>query len=75
MEERQALVKCDTCSKEVYLPFKCQFCEGNFCIDHRLPENHKCKSLWKAKELSKAKKTSPQPVTSPVGEDDEFSPL
>ena len=69
------MVKCDFCGKEVYLPFKCQFCEGSFCIDHRLPENHKCKNLWKAKDLSKEKKTSPQPVTSPVGEDDESSPL
>jgi predicted nucleic acid binding AN1-type Zn finger protein len=69
------LVKCLVCNKEVYLPFKCQFCEGSFCLDHRLPENHKCKNLWKAKVSSKDKKSSTPPVTSPVGEDDEPSPL
>ena len=25
-----------------YLPFKCKYCGGTFCKDHRLPENHDC---------------------------------
>jgi len=34
--------KCEFCGEEVDLPFRCSFCKGYFCIDHRLPENHKC---------------------------------
>ena len=34
---------CDYCNEEVgYLPFKCKYCGGTFCKDHRLPENHDC---------------------------------
>ena len=69
------MVKCLFCGKEVYLPFKCPFCNESFCLDHRLPENHECKNLWKAKVSPEGKKSSPPPVTSPVGEDDEPSPL
>ncbi|WXG45023.1 MAG: AN1-type zinc finger protein [Promethearchaeati archaeon SRVP18_Atabeyarchaeia-1] len=68
-------MKCLVCDKEIYLPFKCQFCEGSFCLEHRLPENHKCKNFWKVKVSSKDKKSFTHPVTSPVGEDDEPSPL
>jgi Zn-dependent protease len=35
-------MNCDKCQKEVFLPFRCQFCGGYFCSDHRLPENHEC---------------------------------
>lgn len=34
---------CDACGKEVALPFKCSYCGGTFCAEHRLPENHDCK--------------------------------
>ncbi|MHA1596545.1 MAG: AN1-type zinc finger domain-containing protein [Candidatus Asgardarchaeia archaeon] len=34
--------KCDYCGKEVWPVFKCKYCGGTFCIDHRLPENHDC---------------------------------
>lgn len=34
--------QCDFCGKEVLLPFECKFCGGNFCVEHRLPENHSC---------------------------------
>ncbi|MBN1214103.1 MAG: hypothetical protein JXA99_01550 [Candidatus Lokiarchaeota archaeon] len=34
---------CDHCNEEMgYLPFKCKYCGGTFCKDHRLPENHNC---------------------------------
>lgn len=36
------MVKCEFCGKEDYLPFKCRYCGGYFCIEHRLPENHNC---------------------------------
>ncbi|MCD6493116.1 MAG: rhomboid family intramembrane serine protease [Archaeoglobaceae archaeon] len=35
-------MKCDVCGKEVYLPFKCKYCGGTFCSEHRLPEKHNC---------------------------------
>jgi len=31
------------------MPFQCPYCEGYFCAQHRLPENHNCTELWKAK--------------------------
>ncbi len=39
------MVKCDACGKETALPFKCRYCGGTFCSNHRLPENHSCKKL------------------------------
>jgi uncharacterized protein YkwD len=33
---------CDQCGKEVALPFICAYCGGNYCAEHRLPENHNC---------------------------------
>jgi uncharacterized protein YkwD len=34
--------ECDQCGREVVLPFKCAYCGGNYCVEHRLPENHNC---------------------------------
>jgi len=42
-------LKCAYCGKEEVLPFKCQFCQGLFCAEHRLPENHACTQIDKAK--------------------------
>ena len=33
---------CEYCGKVVELPFRCNFCRGYFCMEHRLPENHDC---------------------------------
>ncbi|MDH5624354.1 MAG: hypothetical protein OEY39_07805 [Candidatus Bathyarchaeota archaeon] len=41
--------KCQNCGKEVVLPFKCSYCNGYFCADHRLPENHACPESWRAR--------------------------
>lgn len=38
-------MKCDKCRKELFLPFRCQFCGGSFCSDHRLPELHECPQI------------------------------
>jgi len=38
-------LKCQYCGKNIDLPFKCPFCGGYFCADHRLPENHGCSEL------------------------------
>ncbi|UCE29416.1 MAG: hypothetical protein JSV85_01405 [Candidatus Bathyarchaeota archaeon] len=40
-------MKCQHCSKDVVLPFKCLCCDGHFCSEHRLPENHACPEYWK----------------------------
>ena len=39
------MAKCDICGKEEPLPFKCRYCGGTFCADHRLPEKHNCPSF------------------------------
>ena len=41
--------KCQHCGIEVVLPFKCSYCHGYFCSEHRLPENHACQEYWKVK--------------------------
>ncbi|MEM2101955.1 MAG: AN1-type zinc finger domain-containing protein [Candidatus Bathyarchaeia archaeon] len=50
-------MKCQQCNVETYMPFRCPYCNGYFCAEHRLPENHNCPEQWKAK--------TPQPP-SPV---------
>lgn len=42
-------MKCQKCKKEVFLPFRCQYCGGYFCSEHRLPENHQCPQIEKAR--------------------------
>ena len=41
-------MECQLCKKGVALPFKCPYCSGYFCPEHRLPENHACPEYWKA---------------------------
>lgn len=40
---------CQYCGKEIYLPFRCKYCGGIFCSEHRLPENHECPEFKKGK--------------------------
>jgi len=42
-------LKCQQCGRDEGLPFKCPYCQGLFCAEHRLPENHNCPDMWKAK--------------------------
>ncbi|MBC7219453.1 MAG: rhomboid family intramembrane serine protease [Hadesarchaea archaeon] len=42
---------CDKCGREVALPFKCSSCGGNYCADHRLPENHDCQGKRETKKI------------------------
>ncbi len=35
---------CDICGAVELIPFRCKHCGGVFCGDHRLPENHNCKT-------------------------------
>ena len=34
--------RCQVCDSEVLLPFRCSYCGGSFCAEHRLPEVHRC---------------------------------
>jgi Zn-dependent protease len=40
------MVDCESCGKDTYMPFRCNYCGGYFCSDHRLPENHTCTGLY-----------------------------
>ncbi|MEM3576981.1 MAG: AN1-type zinc finger domain-containing protein [Candidatus Bathyarchaeia archaeon] len=51
-------MQCEKCNKEVFLPFRCPYCGGYFCSEHRLPENHECPQIEKAR--------TPVWVTSPT---------
>lgn len=34
---------CEHCGENInFLPFKCKYCGGSYCKEHRLPENHQC---------------------------------
>ena len=41
--------KCQQCNDDIVLPFKCNYCGGIFCGEHRIPERHNCPEAWKAK--------------------------
>jgi Zn-dependent protease len=52
-------MKCQKCQEEVFLPFRCPYCGGYFCPEHRLPEAHECPNM----ELVRApKEETPMPV-------------
>ncbi|MDI6847240.1 MAG: AN1-type zinc finger domain-containing protein [Candidatus Bathyarchaeia archaeon] len=51
-------MKCQKCEKEVFLPFRCPYCGGYFCSEHRLPENHECPQI----ELARAPKREAKPI-------------
>ncbi|MHA1734511.1 MAG: rhomboid family intramembrane serine protease [Promethearchaeota archaeon] len=37
---------CDFCGVEIRgLPFRCSYCGGTFCGQHRIPENHGCRGM------------------------------
>jgi len=45
-------MECGYCHKvSNELPYKCKFCGGTFCSDHRLPENHECIGLESYKDV------------------------
>jgi len=52
--------KCQHCGNDVVLPFKCNYCGGYFCGDHRIPERHNCPEAWKAKAPRDAPPMAPQ---------------
>ena len=38
-------MKCEACQQDTLLPFRCPHCGGQFCGNHRLPENHACPKI------------------------------
>lgn len=55
----RATAKCQYCGNDVILPFKCSYCGGFFCAEHRIPETHACPEAWRAK----APREAPPPNT------------
>lgn len=43
--EVEVELRCQYCEAEEILPFRCPFCGGYFCADHRLPEMHDCPEI------------------------------
>lgn len=39
------MAKCELCGAEENMPYNCGYCNGTFCAEHRLPENHDCPGL------------------------------
>ena len=52
-------MECQKCGKETFLPFRCPYCGGYFCTEHRLPENHDCPRLELARSPSREKTLTP----------------
>ncbi len=38
-------MNCQKCGQETLMPFQCPYCGGQFCSEHRLPENHTCPKI------------------------------
>lgn len=34
---------CDSCDRDVDMPFTCSYCDDHFCARHRIPETHGCR--------------------------------
>ena len=65
----KATAKCQYCGEEVVLPFKCAYCGGFFCAEHRLPESHACPEAWRAR----APRETPPMTTQRWGEQPSYS--
>jgi len=50
-------MECQKCQREVFLPFRCPYCGGYFCSEHRLPENHECPQMERARAPKEEKRT------------------
>jgi Zn-dependent protease len=57
-------MKCQVCSQESLLPFRCQYCGGQFCSVHRLPENHACPRIDFARTQRQEAVITPQSYNS-----------
>jgi len=56
-------MKCQKCEQETFLPFRCPYCGGYFCSEHRLPENHECSQIELARTPITVQKQKPYEYT------------
>lgn len=45
--------ECDRCESSQELLYSCNYCNGQYCSDHRLPESHQCLGLRKKSSSTK----------------------
>jgi uncharacterized protein YkwD len=64
---------CDLCGKEEMIPFTCAYCGGNYCAEHRLPENHNCTHLPKTPPPYLTAYDNSQPLEKPALKRKQFS--
>ena len=57
-------MKCQVCGQETNLPFTCPYCGGQFCSEHRLPENHLCPRINFARSQRQQQVMTPQSYNS-----------
>lgn len=60
-------MKCEKCGQDTFLPFKCPYCGGYFCAEHRLPENHQCQEINQVRTPEETTKPSAPPGQTPIG--------
>lgn len=58
-------MECQKCGKETFLPFRCPYCGGYFCSEHRLPENHECPRIELARVPKREEQTTTQRTRQP----------
>ena len=57
-------MNCQMCGQDTLMPFQCPYCGGQFCSQHRLPENHSCPRIGLAhmqKQETVAEAFTPKP--------------
>jgi Zn-dependent protease len=57
-------MQCQQCQQETLLPFRCPYCGGQFCSEHRLPENHVCPRIDFARSQRQEQVLTPQSYNS-----------
>ena len=57
-------MQCQQCQQETLLPFRCPYCGGQFCSEHRLPENHACPRIDFARSQRQEQVLTPQSYNS-----------
>ncbi|MEM4281666.1 MAG: AN1-type zinc finger domain-containing protein [Candidatus Caldarchaeum sp.] len=43
------MTRCLVCGVDELLPFRCRYCGGDYCAEHRLPEKHGCSGVMFAR--------------------------
>jgi hypothetical protein len=59
--------RCSECGREEFLPFRCKLCAQPHCLDHRLPENHRCQGLGGYRSRAREERVAAVPRPAPEG--------